>query len=85
MKKTSYLLGMVSGAILLYNWKLLVKESVKIGVKVGREVKKVSAQTLEDLQDATAEAMQDLEEQEKTKRTKENQERVIDQRQDATA
>lgn len=67
MKKPSYLLGLASGVILLYNWKFLVKEGVKIGVKVGREVKKVSAKTLEDLEDATAEAMQDLEEQEQAK------------------
>ena len=85
MKKTSYLLGLASGAILLYNWKVLVKEGVKIGVKVGREVKKVSAKTLEDLEDATAEAMQDLEDQEQAKRAKEHQGPVSDQKQSVTA
>lgn len=72
MKKTSYLLGVVSGAILLYNWKFLVKEGVKIGVMVGREVKKVSAKTLEDLEDATAEAMQEVEEQDRANRETEH-------------
>jgi hypothetical protein len=60
MKKTTYVLGIASGALLALNWRFLLKEGVKAGVKVGREVKKVSAQTLEDIQDASAEALQDL-------------------------
>jgi hypothetical protein len=85
MKKTSYLLGVVSGAVLLYNWKFLVKEGVKIGVKVGREVKKVSAKTLEDLEDATAEAMQEVEEQDQAKRETEHQGPVGERKRPATA
>jgi hypothetical protein len=85
MKKTSYLLGLASGAILLYNWKFLVKEGVKIGVKVGREVKRVSAKTLEDLEDATAEAMQDLEDEEQAKPAGEHQRSVADRKQSTTA
>jgi hypothetical protein len=71
MKKTTYVLGLASGVILALNWKFFVKEGVKVGVKVGREVKKVSSKTLEDLQDAKAEAMQDLAEEEKTARESE--------------
>ena len=85
MKKTSYLLGVVSGAILLYNWKFLVKESVKIGVKVGREVKRVSAKTLEDLEDATAEAMHEVDEQDQVKQTAEHAEPASGRKQTATA
>jgi hypothetical protein len=68
MKKTTYLLGLASGVVLALNWKPLLKESIKVGVKVGREVKRVSAETLEDLEDAKAEAMHDLEEEEKKAR-----------------
>jgi hypothetical protein len=60
MKKTTYLLGLISGAAIAFNWRTIVKEGVKAGVKAGREIKKVSAQTLEDIQDAKAEAMDDL-------------------------
>ena len=74
MKKTTYLLGLASGVVLACSWKFLVKESVKIGVKVGRGVKRVSAETLEDLEDASAEAMQDLAEEDEINRDAEQQE-----------
>jgi hypothetical protein len=70
MKKTTYVLGLASGVMLALNWKFFVKEGVKVGVKVGREIKKVSSQALEDLQDAKAEALQDLAEEEKAAREK---------------
>jgi hypothetical protein len=69
MKKTTYILGLASGVVLAFNWKLIVKESVKMGVKVGRGIKKVSAETLEDLEDASAEAMHDLAEEDRAKET----------------
>jgi hypothetical protein len=72
MKKTAYALGIASGVVLALNWRFFVKEGVKAGVKVGREIKKVSAKALEDLQDAKAEAMQDLAEAEKAVREKEH-------------
>lgn len=68
MKKTTYVLGLASGVVLALNWKFFVKEGVKVGVKVGREVKKVSSKALEDLEDAKAEAMQDLAEEERSAR-----------------
>ena len=43
MKKTTYILGLASGVVLALNWKILLRESIKISVKVGREVKRVSA------------------------------------------
>jgi hypothetical protein len=67
MKKTTYILGLASGVVLALNWKILLREGIKISVKVGREVKRVSAGALEDLQDAKAEAMHDLAEEEKTR------------------
>jgi hypothetical protein len=73
MKKTTYILGLASGVVLALNWKLLLKEGIKVGVKVGREVKRVSAETLEDLEDAKAEAMHDLAEEEKNAREKSKQ------------
>jgi hypothetical protein len=72
MKKTTYILGLASGAILALNWRLLVKEGIKISVKVGREVKRVSAETMEDIEDAKAEAMQDLADEERTAREEEH-------------
>jgi len=68
MKKTTYLLGLASGVVLALNWRPLLKESIKVGVKVGREVKRVSAETLEDIEDAKAEAMHDLEQEAKNAR-----------------
>ena len=71
MKKTTYILGLASGVVLAQNWKFLVKEGVKVGVKVGRGIKKVSAETLEDIEDASAEAMQDLAEEDQVARENE--------------
>jgi hypothetical protein len=71
MKKTTYILGLASGVVLAQTWRVLVKEGVKIGVKAGREIKKVSAQTLEDIQDASAEAIQDLAEEDQAARENE--------------
>jgi len=76
MKKTTYILGLASGVVLALNWKILLRESIKISVKVGREVKRVSAGTLEDMQDAKAEAMHDLAEEQKSR---ENAKRHADQ------
>jgi hypothetical protein len=73
MKKTTYILGLASGVVLALNWKVLLKGTIKVGVKVGREVKRVSAETLEDLEDAKAEAMHDLAEEEKNAREKAKQ------------
>ncbi|HLK62413.1 MAG TPA: hypothetical protein VKU19_03180 [Bryobacteraceae bacterium] len=63
MKKTTYLFGLASGVALACSWKFLVKEGVKIGVKAGRQIKKVSEQALEDLEDASNEAMHELAEE----------------------
>jgi len=73
MIKKNYMLGLASGVVLAASWKFLVKEGVKVGVKVGRGIKKVSAETLEDIEDASAEAMHDLEEEENAARESERQ------------
>ena len=65
MKKPVYIVGLASGLILARSWKFLVKEGIKAGVRAGREVKKVSDQVLEDLEDASAEAFDELQEQDK--------------------
>jgi hypothetical protein len=64
MKKSTYLLGVASGLVLASSWKFLVKESIKAGVLAGRQVKKISDQVMEDLEDARAEAFDELQEQE---------------------
>jgi hypothetical protein len=60
MKKLAYLLGVVSGVVLAYSWKILLKESVKAGVSAGRAIRRVSEQAFEDIEDASAEAMEEL-------------------------
>jgi hypothetical protein len=69
MKKTTYVLGIASGVALALSWRFLLKEGVKAGVKVGREVKKVTAKTLEDIQDVKAEALQEVADQDKAAQT----------------
>lgn len=67
MKKSTYLLGLASGLVLASSWKILVKEGIKAGVLAGRQVKKISEQVMEDLDDARAEAFDELQEQEEQK------------------
>lgn len=63
MKKSSYLLGLASGVVAAAYWRTLLKEGVKGGVRVGRVVKRVSAQAMEEIEDANAEALSELEQQ----------------------
>jgi hypothetical protein len=60
MKKISYLLGVASGVVLTNYWRVLVKQGVKAGVRAGRAVREVSQQAMEDVQDASAEALEEL-------------------------
>ncbi|MDQ3745103.1 MAG: hypothetical protein M3444_12035 [Acidobacteriota bacterium] len=64
MKKSTYLLGVASGLVLASSWKFLAKEGIKAGVLAGRQVKKISDQVMEDLEDARAEAFDELKAQE---------------------
>jgi hypothetical protein len=64
MKKSTYLVGVASGLVLAHSWKFLVKEGIKVGVRAGRQIKKVSDQVLEELEDASAEAFDELQGQE---------------------
>ncbi|HTF72726.1 MAG TPA: hypothetical protein VK638_59665 [Edaphobacter sp.] len=63
MKKSSYLLGIASGVVVTAYWRTILKEGVKGGVRVGRVVKRVSAQAMEEIEDANAEALSELEQQ----------------------
>lgn len=64
MKKTIYLLGVASGVVATTSWRFLFKESVKVGVRASRVVRQVSAQAMEEMQDASAEALDELSRQE---------------------
>lgn len=63
MKKSSYLLGIASGVVVTAYWRTILKEGVKSGVRVGRVVKRVSAQAMEEIEDANAEALSELQQQ----------------------
>lgn len=64
MKKSTFVMGVASGLVLAHSWKFLVKEGIKVGVRAGRQIKKVSDQVMEELEDASAEAFDELQEQE---------------------
>lgn len=68
MKRTIYLLGVVSGVVIAKYWKPLVKEGVKAGVRAGQAVRRVSEEALEDIQDASAEALEELAQQDRKER-----------------
>lgn len=63
MKKTTYLFGVISGVLVAQYWRPLFKESVKAGVRAGRVMRRVSAQAMEEMEDANAEAMEELAQQ----------------------
>jgi len=63
MKKAIYVAGVVSGVVIAKHWKLLVKEGVKAGARAGQAVRRVSEEALEDIQDASAEALEELAQQ----------------------
>jgi len=60
MNKAAYIFGVATGVILACSWKLIVREGVKAGVRAGRAIRTVSDQAVEDLEDASAEAMDEL-------------------------
>lgn len=64
MKKTTYLFGVISGVVVAQSWRLLFKEGVKAGVRAGRVIRRVSAQAMEEMEDANAEAMEELKHEE---------------------
>ena len=56
MKKTHFLLGLVSGVVIAHNWRFLAKEGIKGGIKAGRSLKELSQRAMEDIEDIAAEA-----------------------------
>ncbi len=65
MKKTTYLFGVASGVAMASAWRFLFKESVKAGVRAGRVIRRVSAQAMEEMEDANAEALDELAQQDR--------------------
>lgn len=66
MKKTTFfvgLAGLASGVVLANNWRSIVKEGIKLGLRASVVVREVSQQAIEDIGDLTAEASQELSEQ----------------------
>lgn len=53
-------IGVAAGVILCKNWQPIAREGVKAGIRVGREIKKISSEVVEDLQDYAAEADAEL-------------------------
>jgi hypothetical protein len=60
MNKAVYVFGIATGVILACSWKFIVREGVKAGVQAGRAIRTVADQAVEDLEDASAEAMDEL-------------------------
>lgn len=65
MKKSSYVLGVASGVVAAAYWRTILKEGIKGGVRAGRVVQRISAQAIEEMQDASAEALSEIEHQDR--------------------
>ena len=53
-------IGIVVGVIVCKKWEPIAKAGVKAGIRVGREIKKLSNEVVEDIQDYAAEADEEL-------------------------
>jgi hypothetical protein len=61
MKTTwAFGIGVLAGVILCKKWQPIAREGVKAGIRVGREIKKLSSEVVEDFQDYAAEADAEL-------------------------
>jgi len=60
MKKLVFLIGFVSGGVLIGKWRVVAKHSIKGGILASRKIKEVSEQVREDLQDVAAEATEEI-------------------------
>jgi hypothetical protein len=60
--KTAWALGIgvVAGVILCKKWQPIARAGVKAGIRVGKEIKKLSNEVVEDIQDYAAEADAEL-------------------------
>ena len=64
MKKVMFLAGLVSGAVLAQNWRVLAKGGIKVGYQTGRWLSETTQQAMEDLADMRAEVLEELSSQE---------------------
>lgn len=55
-----FVLGAAAGAVVIRNWRLLVKEGVKLTVVGGAKVREAASRAVEELTDLAAEARSDL-------------------------
>ncbi|MBD0324906.1 MAG: hypothetical protein ICV68_00660 [Pyrinomonadaceae bacterium] len=60
MKKTLFVVGLLSGVVLSRTWKTLTKEGIKVGIKAGRKFRELSQQAIEDIEDIAAEASEEV-------------------------
>ncbi|HEX7999708.1 MAG TPA: hypothetical protein VF528_15075 [Pyrinomonadaceae bacterium] len=60
MKKTLFVVGVLSGVVLSRTWKVLTKEGIKVGIKAGRKFRELSQQAIEDIEDIAAEASEEV-------------------------
>ena len=60
MKKTTFLLGLLSGLFLANWWRSLLKEGIKAGILASKRVEELSHVAREELQDVAAEVTQEL-------------------------
>lgn len=60
MKKTLFVVGLLSGVVLSQTWKVITKEGIKAGIRAGRKFKELSEQALEDIEDIAAEAADEV-------------------------
>lgn len=63
MKKTLFVVGLLSGVVLSQTWKVITKEGIKAGIRAGRKFKELSEQALEDIEDIAAEAADEVSQQ----------------------
>jgi hypothetical protein len=60
MKKLVFVVGFISGAIVVHKWRTVAKHSIKGGILAARKLKEISEQVKEDLEDVTAEATDEI-------------------------
>lgn len=60
MKKTSFIVGILSGIFLAQWWRVLIKEGIKAGIVASHKIEELSQVAREELEDVAAEATEEL-------------------------
>lgn len=68
MKKTVFVVGLLSGVVLSQTWKVITKEGIKAGIRASRKFRELSQQAMEDIEDIAAEASAEVSEKEQEAR-----------------